>query len=267
MRRRFIALTVICIAAGAATNLAIAWWCSWRAEGQQLASKSGRGLEVYAVRFADGVATITGVVGVHRWRGVTYVSCVQRDPNDLNSRIAGGLRQLESSWMSSPIREALRLAPLREKQGVLGPLVVGDRLTVVGAGWPLPSFWCVGKPKLTVDMAAFAGLSDWPGPGLENVISNGLSVSRGYRRADSPGALTQPQGLVVPLPYRPLWTGLIVNTLLFSLPWLIGFAILPRAVRRFWKRRGHCNECGYDLKGLAPGAPCPECGQHAVPSA
>jgi len=71
----------------------------------------------------------------------------------------------------------------------------------------------------------------------------GLALSRAWRA----------------LPYRPIWTGAVLNTLLFaSVVWLILF--LPGVVRRMERRRlGRCEVCGYDLRGAGHGV-CPECG-------
>lgn len=62
------------------------------------------------------------------------------------------------------------------------------------------------------------------------------------------------------LPYRPLWGGLAANALVHAAAWVALFSIL--AGLRGWRRarRGLCGVCSYDRRGLAGGAPCPECG-------
>jgi len=63
------------------------------------------------------------------------------------------------------------------------------------------------------------------------------------------------------LPLRPIWLGLLVNTAFYTASWFIplgGVGLMRRWRRR---RRGQCPRCAYDLAGLTPGQPCPECGQ------
>lgn len=66
-------------------------------------------------------------------------------------------------------------------------------------------------------------------------------------------------GTSYPLPYLPLWSGLILNTIFYAaICW--GLLALPRLIRRTIRvRRGHCPRCAYDMHGL-PNTPCPECG-------
>ena len=62
------------------------------------------------------------------------------------------------------------------------------------------------------------------------------------------------------LPLRPLWPGFAINTLFYAASaWLV-WRIVPLTKR--WRRRraGRCTNCGYDLRGIAAGSICPECG-------
>lgn len=74
---------------------------------------------------------------------------------------------------------------------------------------------------------------------------------------------TTPSGRIF-LPLRPIWTGLIGDTLLFGACAWLGVAAVTglRSYRR--RRRGGCPECGYDLSATPNTSPCPECGRMAV---
>jgi hypothetical protein len=66
------------------------------------------------------------------------------------------------------------------------------------------------------------------------------------------------------VPTRLLWPGFVANSLMWTaLAWVVGFAMLNgiRAMRRgVRRRRDRCLLCGYDRRGLARDAACPECG-------
>ena len=73
----------------------------------------------------------------------------------------------------------------------------------------------------------------------------------------------RPLGDLGGLPVGIIWTGLLPDVVLWSLPWLPIF--FARRVRRNLRsRRGLCTACGYDREGLASGSPCPECGRAAT---
>lgn len=62
------------------------------------------------------------------------------------------------------------------------------------------------------------------------------------------------------LTWRPLWPGLIANTLVYGVLWFGALAYVRFAQRRGRSQRGECTACGYSREGLMLGAPCPECG-------
>ena len=74
---------------------------------------------------------------------------------------------------------------------------------------------------------------------------------------------------VRPLRWRPFGTMFSDGDLVLIVPlWIpLAAAAIPTAWLLYRDRRaartGHC-PCGYNLTGLAPDAPCPECGRKAV---
>ncbi len=61
------------------------------------------------------------------------------------------------------------------------------------------------------------------------------------------------------IPFGPLWSGLVINTLTFAtILWLPFASFAARRLVR--KRRGRCVRCGYDLCATPACDPCPECG-------
>ena len=80
-----------------------------------------------------------------------------------------------------------------------------------------------------------------------------LEASRG-----TPGAwpITYPRAL----PLLPIWRGLLADSLLFGVAWLLVLNIAPALRRKLTSKTGHCGACGYNLQGLSRGSACPECG-------
>ncbi|MCA9285385.1 MAG: hypothetical protein KDA22_09235 [Phycisphaerales bacterium] len=67
-------------------------------------------------------------------------------------------------------------------------------------------------------------------------------------------------GHSVSLPLRPIWSGLVSDTVLFAAIWFGAFAAVPFVRRRVRGWRGRCPVCGYSRTGRTDDARCPECG-------
>ena len=63
------------------------------------------------------------------------------------------------------------------------------------------------------------------------------------------------------LPTRPLWSGWILNTLVFAGAWWGVTALFGHRRRTVRRRRGLCPGCAYDLRDTPVDERCPECGK------
>jgi hypothetical protein len=123
-------------------------------------------------------------------------------------------------------------------------------------GWPCYALWCEFR-------------EDHSNPSASRKISGGFDLR--FPRPSPPdrskgGIFLGPSEIPAAMPLRPLWLGLLVNSVFYGLfLWLLWFT--PRRIvrGRSRRRRGLCVRCEYDLRGLAAGSACPECGGTIIP--
>lgn len=129
--------------------------------------------------------------------------------------------------------------------GALGEAARGERDVEIMAaddarGWPLLAFWCEINEK-----------QGWRG---------NCTVSGGFQLPTTSSSV----GSIRCIPYRPIWSGLAVNTLVYAVIWAAAYFCLPVTRRRHRCSRGCCPNCGYDLQHELAGG-CPECGWNKDP--
>ncbi len=141
------------------------------------------------------------------------------------------------------------------------PLENPDRIPTMVPGWSSIS----GREWPAAVESKFELAFGWPmralrmqwirsGPTATTLkLTDGWPID-GKSTAPTPGARA--------LPIRPIWTGLMVDTLVLAACIAMPLAAL-RWVRRRWRMaRSRCVRCGYDLRGNL-NRPCPECGLHS----
>lgn len=124
------------------------------------------------------------------------------------------------------------------QQGDVPNIEPGYSVKTMRCGWPCAS---LGWHEIREH--------HWNGPGPADIVRGRWDVDPiriGWRSLE--------------LPLNPLWLGTIANTIVYAAAaWGIG-TLVCTAHRRWRRKRGLCVGCGYDLRGLASGAVCPECG-------
>jgi hypothetical protein len=140
-----------------------------------------------------------------------------------------------------------------------------DARVIDARGWPLVA--------LSAEMVLSPG-NAIPPPQSTLLMSGGALTISGASApfgSSSTIAITTPAapGVRTPLPRRPIWVGVIGDTVLFAIAWGVIWLVLT-VPRRFVRdlarvRRGACVQCGYDL-GYDFIRGCPECGWRRGPA-
>lgn len=128
-------------------------------------------------------------------------------------------------------------------------------------GFPFPELYIIGvNPGSTV---SFPGQSPMDtGPTFSSTASKSLRISVPMSFSGSPAKMTRQ--LDEPIGGHIQGLGVVavcMNTSIFAGSTIVLFAGVLWTVRAVRRRRGRCAGCGYDLAGLPPHAPCPECGE------
>jgi len=191
-----------------------------------------------------GPGLLHGVIPF-RWRGSTDLS----SESGLPKRVRWGHSWISDIVLTDKDRRAVELfvgvANEKQKSCALPtwappPKSLGylDRLDTRATGFPFRAMVCR------------AGLKLPPSGGYYGVawVKGGVYPTGAFQR-------------FAPVPLTPLWGGLAGDAVIWGAAWWVGIAGVG-AGRAWWRRRkaGTCGACGYDLRGLPAGAPCPECG-------
>jgi hypothetical protein len=160
------------------------------------------------------------------------------------------------------------------------------RLDAVYQRWPLPSWSCLrddsfrsAAARLTTNIRLFADWrAGWPLAALRGRLTpasltdaqpnqfrppwNGGEGMLRFR--DATPRISIGDGLWLTghlFPLIPIWPNFLIDAALYAAGWwgvLLAAGRVRVAVRR---RRDRCVGCGYDVRSLPAGAPCPECGR------
>lgn len=134
--------------------------------------------------------------------------------------------------------------------------------------------WAPRVDALNAEWSLAATAWGWPAmclAGGERVVTTGMPLTSPAGLATVPeGYLAFPgnpaQMRVRRLPLRPVWPGLLACSAFYAVGWSVVLLAPGAALQSLRLRRGLCPHCGYDLRALPEGEPCPECGSGGRPA-
>jgi hypothetical protein len=198
----------------------------------------------------DAVALI-GESGERQWARHVQASSTYASAGAAQGGSGGNPALITPGWAElAPAREAFASGAANREERV-----------VDGRGWPLLAFY--SETDLLASGTARVAVT----AGGRGRTPAARSVT-GSRQLGLSGALavSTPAGasdVRPPIPMRPIWSGVAVNTVFYAACWLAvwGMLTIPRRFVRDLARvrRGACIGCGYDL-GFDFVHGCPECG-------
>lgn len=229
MKRHLLKL-VLFVLLGAVVNVAVAWGCALFIDRQKT---SGYVDIVYTYEYIFGGES---EFEIETRPGIQVVLVELRRLNDPTIRNNPRWSKLATPrWMRSNVPSAWYVEGWIDK----------DERVMIGSGWPARTLYC--------DYVCI-------GRGYAQYLRSGIPLPGSRFPTYSLGSAASA------LPLHPIWSGFILNTILYAAILWVPFALfaLRRGLRRVLRRRrGACLICGYDLRGTSGGGGgggCPECG-------
>lgn len=237
-RRPKTVLVLAALSLGMLTTVAVAWGIAWRTGLHRYSE------EVLVVPRPTDASSPVLELRVYRcqsWGSLWITALALAEPREVEAF------ELATCGMDQHVRpfSPAEVYGLLADPGAWPTNIGGKARQVAGVrahGWPLPALW---------HRTVYDGRSGPWGYADRGAVLIGALHARAYEWQMGP----------LYLPYLPLWRNLLADTALYGAAWallLLAWAGVRTATRR---RRGLCPVCAYDLSGLPPASPCPECGR------
>lgn len=243
---RYILPILLCLFLGCVTSIAVAWGCAYFLDAKP-SDWDFPSVEEEVILWDLRVRQGKGYYAIICGR-CTYTE----EYREIKRKMLG-----EREALASALAQQGRQLPPREKREIISP----DQLTKYIPAWvpdlanlPLNSSLRDYTNTLILDARG------WPCVSMvcQQVLTpKGVSshVLAGIELEDTLNSWNLPYAL----PLRPIWSGLLINTLFYGAIWVVIFLGLLSTRRAIRKKLGICPKCAYNLLGeLQKG--CPECG-------
>jgi hypothetical protein len=222
----------VAVLLGAATSVLVAWGIAW-SKGEKIVAKSA----TICVVKPDSLLTLneTRAPG-RRFRMIWYLDSIdaktgqaeraRKQQHWKEARAAGDAHAWPDSWLRWGDLERAHAQLVRRRQSAFG--------------FPVPCVW-------------------YERSGGVSMFGSAMRLHGGYEISKALDSKRSGFVAEAALAYRPIWAGLVMNTLVYGSVWM-GVMWIVEWSRRRRRPNGACRNCGYDIKGLPEGAVCPECG-------